>query len=190
MRTTVAMLFVVSCLILPCGVALGDIPPGMDYHYKHEQPGIGNWVQVIDWDPPLGPLGPPVWEDEPNNPRVLLEIPNIAAPLTKHLYLEIDYVSRINFPTDPNTLLTIVNTPGAIDLVDVVDNGSVSLTWHWTIRPQPDEETIKFPSIDYYDLVGMDRIEVGTRCIPVPAAGFVGAGLVLSLMVRRPGRRE
>lgn len=142
-------------------IALADIPENVDFHAEQTTAGMGNWVilkNILEYDDPH-------WQDIV--PRTELYVDNLLVPdLYKDVWFEAEYSGQVPDPLPE--LLIFDPAQGVTPFEPVVDGTHV--TWHWLIYPQPGHEIIRFPDQSFYDLEGLDKIEVGTYCfIPEPA---------------------
>jgi hypothetical protein len=82
-----------------------------------------------------------------------------------------------------------VSDPSGANLVGggpTINPSNKSLTWHWTIFPQPASEIIKFPGWYGYDMLqNMIKMEVATYCVPEPVTLALLAIAGIALLQRR-----
>jgi hypothetical protein len=182
MKSSIARQFFLASLLLFPSVncSLADITEPVDYHIAWTN-SAGPWV-VIKND--LG-YGNPIWTN--GNSEVWID--NIETPdYDKTVWLEVDYVSQTYFPTNP---IILSSQLGAIISSPTITTNSASLTWMWTIDPQPAWEMIAFPDASYINLTGINRIDIATRCIPEPSTMvLVSLGLAgLAFATHRRGSK-
>jgi len=183
---------VVLGLALYCvaGVALANIPDYVDFWAEQTVAG-GSWAIHQETGFPTDHYNrygydPPVWDGN------ILKIDNQYVPdNTKQLWVEISFTAAGKFLPDP--FVTAVDNgvpPEPITDITSVDTGTnllIDVTWSWRIFPQPAVEWVDFstwgitsgsvPGFTFsieesgvtYDFV-IDKIEVGTYCVPTPSA--------------------
>lgn len=146
---------------------------------KNADPGY--WVNYIN---KLGVCAP-VWE----NNKTKLDILNIEQPnYTKNIWVEAKFVTPQTKIADLH-----ITDPSGVTYNPVNSwisiNGQI-VTWQWTLPIQPSYETVKFNNKDFYNLKGIELLEIGTQCSPVPEPSCIlafGSGLIglTGLVIRR-----
>ncbi len=176
MKKVTALCFVVFFgLSVSAGLVLADIPDYVDFHATWSgQAGAGSW----DISKNRYSFDEPVW----NADHKTLVVDNQAADLIKHVWLEVDWISMYNLPSQAPAVT--ISAPGGgeiIPLVPVLNADGLGWTWHWTINPQPESETMVFPDTGYWHLgqtsgeelpyyMGVSSVEIGTYCVPEPCS--------------------
>jgi hypothetical protein len=168
-----AMFTFVLAMLATTGICLADIPGFVDFHVSTTD-GT-NWTVVKnlnDYDVP------PVWQNE--NKDLYIDNEEVLAN-TKELWFEIEYTTEV-----PATLplIELIDPESGVSLVGITTNG-LNVTWQWHIIPQPAYEVISFPDTDIYNMVGIDKLEVGTYCTPEPATMSLLAIGGLAMLKRR-----
>lgn len=176
-----ASLLVVLCCAPMTLANLDGIPLQQHARYKGPPPG-GNPNQGGTWTYIKNDLnvGLPTWE--PNG--TTLTIPN-SQDLTKKkdLWLEVDYLAGTRPAVAPNIPLPTSGIGIAQAFPPVA--GVNDWTYHWLITPQPQSEQLSLPPT-FFTLQGIDQLEIGTNCTPLPEpTALAGGGLWLIGFARR-----
>jgi hypothetical protein len=171
--------------------AAADIPTDIvdQYWVWYPMPAfVVNPTEPGYWVNPINHLGVahPVWGANQMN----LDINNVFKPNnTKNIWIEVKYV----LPQTEIANLTIADPLGNIyapvetwigSKSLTQPNGSISsqfVTWKFHLPWQPDLETVNFGTTDFYNLRGMELLEVGTLCTSIPEPGSLlalGTGIV------------
>jgi hypothetical protein len=176
-----------------------DIIPPVDYHAYITAEGLNS----NDWQVVTNTLGvtdvPTINPVEIQNVLTyVINVQNVSkpAPWYKQFWFEIDWVSPTGLIPPDAELNTI--TARTADGYRVVADGwsknanTNSVTWQWTITPQPAYEEVLVPAalMAVYG-PNVARIDVASRCVPEPTtvislvSGLVAVGLVCLRRARR-----
>jgi hypothetical protein len=179
-------LLVAGLLMLPAvNSLLADLPDDalLDYHIAWTN-SAGQWDVIKN----LYGYDEPLW----TNSNLAVLIDNEAVPdWYKMVWLEVDWASTNSWPTDLNAIELSTELSSTVTLESITQNTTnAAITWVWTIDPQPGWETITFPSTSYHDLTGIDRIDIGTFCIPEPSTMMLVGFGIAALALRAHRRRS
>lgn len=182
MKHVLAVCLSVMALGMLCSVPVAaDVPTDIvDQYwvwYPAQVPGAmpGYWVGYIN----NLQVAAPEW----NADKSRLDIFNVEVPnRIKNVWVEVKYV----LPQTQMARLVLADPNGKTYFPEdawISKNGQF-LTWKWTLPWQPAKETVMFGSTDFYNLRGIELVEIGTQCVPEPGgiallvSGLIGCGLV------------
>lgn len=169
-------IFLLLAIVMIFGVLLAvpasaDIPTDIvdQYWIWYPNPGgdlPGYWVNPVNnLDPPTQA---PLWGNE----GTTLGIFNVQIPENvKNIWVEVKYV----LPQTEIAPLTVVDPTGAVfQPIDawISENGQF-VTWQWQLPWQPCYETVNFGCPTFYNLEGIELVEVATQCVPEPGSLFL-----------------
>jgi len=118
----------------------------------------------------------PQWKTDQLGKETVLWVDNIAIPnQTKNIWVEIKFVQ----PQTVVPTLTVTDPRGQVynpsaTWLGGTTGSSQFTTAMWALPYQPAYETIQFDSENYYNLNGVEVVEVATQCVPEPISIMLG----------------
>lgn len=172
MRKLFLLLALTVCLGIMLAVpASADVPTGIVDQYWTWYPDFrpdanmpGYWVEYIN----NIDVSAPEWCQD----GFALNIFNIEIPgNVKNIWFEVKYETP---QTEIARMFVIDPTGAQFAPIDawISQNGQI-VTWQWQLPWQPPCETICFGSDMFYNLEGIELVEVGTQCVPEPGSLFL-----------------
>ncbi len=214
-RPRIAILYLCSAAMMffpLSGSAEADIPAGVGFE-AYQFPLHLNLGWSVDPNNTYK-TGTPTWVNS-----YTIDIPNVAIPTNvKTVWLELDFGVGAKLPPPPTVSLyvpdqysaTITNNQGvvstgpndgegttSIEASPAINTITGSMTYMWTINPQPGDEQIILPSSWTFgtNSGGATEEEVAYNCVPEPSTlvlatiGAVG-GLAYGWSRRRKQKRQ